>query len=293
MPSIERPIIQPMHQEHAVSDALLAYHPTVRPIDLSRTLNECLCVVETALSAGTNIENAHDTLDALAAMVRAEELTVTQWIYEPFLQRLTQLYADGCEQRVDTCMRTAAAYAGVIEAISHRQPAFDFTDAFGQLLELMTRLFSAQKHDWKLIYTYLRSIPDVVSAKQTLKRVCSADIREWFDAGVQNLFSLQGDLTAKIGEVAQHVEEIEDEIQAMERTLSEARHRMDPQGTGKVVALEGRFLQRKIAQLTVEKNALLEERKTREGTRALIESDIHEFEGFLREARRAYYLHIV
>ena len=157
----------------------------------------------------------------------------------------------------------------------------------------MTRLFSTQENDWKVIYKHLRAIPDAIGAKQTLNRVCSADIHEWFDAGVQNLFSLRNDLSEKIQALVHHAEEIEKAIRTRERMLSEVCHRMDPQGTGKVVALEGKFLEREIARLQAERDAVMEEWEVKKGTRSLIESDIREFEGFLREARRAYYLHAV
>jgi len=294
MPSIEHPIIQSEPQEHAHSNPRRTYRPALQPYELGQALDDCLEIVEAGLGSNADIENARMTLDALAAMIQADETTTARWDYVPFLRRLTRLYADGCEQRGNrACLGIAAAYAGVIEAISHKYPAFDFTDAFGQLLECMTRLFSARDNSWKIVYKHLRAVPDAIGAKQNLNRVCSADISEWFDAGVQNLFSLHRDLSSKLQALELRAEEIEEEIRAETQTLEQVRRRVDPQGTGKVVALEGKFMERRIAQLQEASDAIEEERDGRESTRGLIESDILQFEGLLREARRSYYLHLV
>lgn len=257
-------------------------------------LDACLRTVETGLASEAGIQQARDTLDALAILVRTQEGEMGYWDYAPFLRRLTQIYAAGCQRRENTaCTGTAAAYAAIVEAVSRRLPAFDFTDTLGQLLEFMTRLFSAQENDWKVVYAHLRAIPDVIDAKQSLIRVCSADIREWFDAGVQNLFSLRQDLTEKIQELVRRTGDLEARIRAQEQRLGALRQRLARDGQGKILSLEDRFLERELARLRDQQASLTEERAGQEEIRQLIESDIREFERFLREARRAYYLRLV
>jgi hypothetical protein len=57
-----------------------------------------------------------------------------------------------------------------------------------------------------------------------------------------------------------------------------------------VVSLQARLRERELADLRTRREALLAEQAGRADTLALIESDIREFEGLLRSARRAYYL---
>lgn len=260
-------------------------------------LDHCLQTVAQGVAAENDrgdLQATRTALDELAELVRTQGYVAATRDYDAFLYFLTGLYADVCERRDEQApATTAAGYAAVIEAISRRHPGFDYTDPLGQLLELMTRLFRARNKDWKVVYEHLRAIPDSIPAKQTLKRVCAADIHEWFDAGVQNLFSLQSDLAAKLRELGEHARDIDDEIAEKEDALAALRRRLDPHGRGKVIILQGRALEREITSLRFEKQDLLDEVDGRESTLGLIESDIAEFEGILREARRAYYLRIV
>ena len=269
-----------------------------------RLLDECLSVVERELSSerkSADVERARETLGEVAGLARAEDglaqaedVVAEEQVYEHFLQHLVRIYAHGCDQRDNVAFAdTAAAYAAVIEAISRIYPRLDYTVALGQLLEFMARLFAARDNSWKTVYEHLRAIPDSVHAKQTLNRVCSADIREWFDAGVQNLFSLKNDLTAKIQELADHARRIEREILTQEATVGEMLERADPEATGKVVSLQARLTARRTDALRLEKDRVLDEQQGKQDTLLLIESDIREFENLLREARRAYFVRIV
>ena len=267
------------------------------PIGCRRALVDCLRIVghELASEKGSaDVERTQRTLDEVAGMVRSDGTIATRRDYERFLQRLTRIYGEGCEQRDNAAFATTAAgYAAVIEAVSRTHPELDYTSPLGQLLEFMTRLFAARNNSWKLVYKHLRAVPDSVKAKQTLNRVCSAGIREWFDAGVQNLFSLRDDLEARIDEFAATAERIDRKILVTDNALTEARRRVDPEGKGKVVMLNGRIKEREILALEIEKEEVLEQIEGRKNTLGLIESDIREFENILREARRAYYIRVV
>ena len=262
-----------------------------------RALDDCARLVETRLGAGArpaDVALARAALEGVAGVLSATSSAAKAVNHERFLQRLTQAYAQAWDQMDNRAFAdTAPAYAAVIEALSRRQPGLDFAKPLGQLLELMTRLFAARDNGWKVVYKHLRAVPDGIAAKQTLTRVCSADIREWFDAGVQNLFSLRKDLSGKLRELGAHLTDIGEETQALSAKLQRMRRQLDPEGTGKVVGLAARALERELVALEAERNDLLEERAGRKSTLALIESDIREFQGLLREARRAYYLRAV
>ena len=230
-----------------------------------RLLDECLGVVEQELRSdrgSANVERTRATLAEVAGLARAEDAIAEEQIYAHFLQHLVRIYAHGCDQRDNVAFAaTAAAYAAVIEAISRAYPRLDYTVALGQLLEFMTRLFAARDNSWKTVYEHLRAIPDSVLAKQTLNRVCSAAIREWFDAGVQNLFSLKNDLTAKIRQLAEHARQIEREILDQEAAVGEMHQRADPEATGRVLSLQARLTARRTVALRLEKDRVLDEQQ--------------------------------
>ncbi len=262
-----------------------------------RLLDECLGVVEAELRSdrgSADVERTRATLAEVVGLARAEDAIAKEQIYGHFLQHLVRIYAHGCDQRDNVAFAaTAAAYAAVIEAISRAYPRLDYSVALGQLLEFMTRLFAARDNSWKTVYEHLRAVPDSVLAKQTLNRVCSAAIREWFDAGVQNLFSLKNDLTAKIRQLDQHARQIEREILDQEAAVGQMLQRADPEATGKVLSLQARLTARRTDALRLEKDRVLDEQQGKQETLLLIESDIREFENLLREARRAYFVRIV
>jgi hypothetical protein len=269
----------------------------LKPEAYRRHLDACLTVVERELVSGSStadIELVQSSLGTVATIVRANPGIAGGSELGTFLHRLTRLYAPACDRRESEAFTTTATeYGAVVAAISHRHPELDYTAALGQLLELMTRLFAARDNNWKAVYQLLRSIPESNKAKQILSKVCAADIREWFDAGVQNLFSLQNDLISKIEALEREAEETSRRMQVKSRRLRELRRRNDPDGTGKVVVLEGILMERRLQALAREKEQLLAEKAGRESTLGLIESDILEFENRLREARRLYYLRVV
>jgi hypothetical protein len=297
MSLLKRPVAQDARGPDVRSDSG-ASGRLVDPAALNEALRDALRVIDSELSpdrAAADVERARRTLQRIADMVWPDVAPAAQADYEHFLRRLSQIYARvwDCRDGGAALSATAAAYAAVIASFSRSHPLADFTTPLGQLLELMTRLFAARDNDWKAVYEHLRSIPEAVAAKQTLSRVCSADIREWFDAGVHNLFSLRDDLRKKIRELDAHLEDIEDETREKTAELEALRSRLDAQGTRKVVSLAGRLIEGEIAALEAEKSEVIEETAGREDTLALVEADIQAFEGLLREARRAYFLRVV
>jgi hypothetical protein len=264
---------------------------------VNEALREALGVLERELSprrTAADVEGTRKTLERVADMVRADAAPAALADYEHFLGGLSRIYARAWDRRAsDPFAATAAAYAAVIAALSRSHPLADYTRPLGQLLELMARLFAARDNAWKAVYEHLRSIPEAVAAKQTLKRVCSADIREWFDAGVHNLFSLRDNLGKRLRELDAHLEDIEEETRERTAELEALRRSLDPRGTGKVISLAARKVEGQIAALEAETSEIIEERAGREDTLALIEADILAFERLLREARRAYFLRAV
>ncbi|MGA7983446.1 MAG: hypothetical protein WCA32_24885 [Chromatiaceae bacterium] len=228
-----------------------------------------------------------DRLHELAGAIESETTEITMRDSARILQSLTQLYRSACRGREDEQFTaTAASYAAVISALSRRFPGLDFDEAVGQLLKLMIRLFKSEDAGWVTVYRQLRSIPDSVSAKQQLQRVCSADIREWFDAGVKNLFSLRDGLFERIGKLDEDADAIAREIQAGESELAAARTQST--SDGRVIVLADRVKARQIAALREKRQSILDEKAGKADTVSLIQADIREFERRLGEARRAY-----
>jgi hypothetical protein len=229
---------------------------------------------------------SEDRLRELAALIRNEKVAIRPQRAERALRNVTGLYGNGFAARADDeYTGTAAGYAAVVSALSRRFPALDFAEAVGQLLDFMIRLFKREDAGWAAIYRHLRAVPDTVAAKQQLKRVCSAHIAEWFDAGVQNLFGLREEPSDRIAKLAAESERLDCEIQS----AREAAAPGDADGQ-RVVALVQRTRTNEIAELGRRRQTLLEEQAEKTDTVALIEADIQEFEHRLWEARRAYLL---
>jgi hypothetical protein len=263
------------------------------PAERGAFLDETLRLLDELLAGRPTAEQSlevHRILRARAVAMRGDRAAEATADYARFLQRLTRRFAEGCDQRENPAFALAApAYAALVEALSWARPRLDYTPAIGQLLELMTQLFAARQPLWKLVYRHLRSIPGSVDAKQNLKRVCSADIREWYDAGVQNLFSLRNDLSGRIDGLSRTLSSVGEEIEAKRETLATLRAATR---ASNVILLEEKCRERELDALVARREELLAEHEGRTGTLALIESDIQEFESLLREARRAYYLRL-
>lgn len=265
------------------------------PARLSRALDSRLGSLGQDLrpdAALTDRRQAERRLRALAVLIESETVTISDRDSERVLRRLAQLYGNGCTaHRGDIYTGTAAGYAAVVAALSQKCPGLDFSEAIGQLLELMIRLFRQEDIAWAAVYRHLRSIPDGVRAKQQLKRVCAADIREWFEAGVQNLFGLRAELRERIRELAEAADALAQEIQAREDSIRPANAK--GARNRKVVVLADWFKERRLTELRHERQAITDETTDKVDTVALINMDIREFEQRLVEARRAYLLCLV
>ena len=263
---------------------------------LGLPLQHCLQLVERSLQPGAqeaDIQAARDQLDILAARIRDNQISRSQE-YGLFLQDLTQRYRRACRDRVHPiCLETAANFANLVEAISHQYSTIEYEHILGLLLDLMTRLFQARDHSWFILYQHLRAIPDNLEAKQHLKQVCSADIREWFDAGVQNLFSLQKNLVQKSQEFAAEAAQLQRRIRSRKRAAALVQSYTQQRYGSSVISFRANQIRQRIQTLKEERDAALEQRDSTREIRALIESDIQEFEKLLNEARRAYYLRLV
>jgi hypothetical protein len=235
---------------------------------------------------------AERRLRELAVLIESETVEISLLDSVRALRRLTQLFGSGCVARKgEAFTSTAAGYAAVVVALSRRTPALDLSEAIGQLLELMIRLFQEERASWAAVYRHLRSIPDTVDAKQQLKRVCAADIREWFDAGVQNLFGLRADLEKKIKRLEEAADTLAREIQSEEAAINAATTKAS--GNGNLVVLADWLQGRQLAELRHKRQAIIDETADKADTVALINADIREFEQRLGEARRAYLLRLV
>jgi hypothetical protein len=233
-------------------------------------------------------------LDQAAEFIREEGGALADRDFDGFLRRLTLIYAQGCDRRKDKIFTvTAPGYAAVVEALSQRCPSCDYEDAVGQLLEFMTRLFERRNPGWKRIYRLLLAIPDSVSAKRRFESICDEDVRKWFDAGVQNLFSLQEDLQDRVHALASEIAALRTRVREMANELVSIAERGGSRRDSKVVMLEERIKARQIAALKRKIAQLVDERDSRTETARLIESDIREFQDRLRAARRVYSMHLV
>jgi hypothetical protein len=237
-------------------------------------------------------ERGRQALGELTALLESDADNDTAAAYRRLLGRLADHMARETRQRSGSDLAvTAGGYAAVVAAMSRIHPEIDYSAPLGQLLELMARLFSARENGWKDIYTCLRSVPESVAAKQALNRVCLAEIREWFDAGVQNLFSLQAQLQGQIQAIRDKAAGIEQRLTEARLALNESHGRFGH--GGKVTSLGSMVAKREIQTLEQALAEVAEEQAGREDTLGLIESDIDEFEQILRGARRAYRLQVV
>jgi len=241
-----------------------------------------------------DVERGRSALDQLAVELDLSTCSIDDSAagHQQLLQRLAGLISKEMSRRGGSELAVVGGgYAAVVAAMSRIHPGMDYSAPLGQLLELMALLFSERENGWKDIYKCLRSIPDLVAAKQTLTRLCLAEIREWFDAGVQNLFSLQGQLERQIADVRDKVAEIERKLTASRHALDQQRGRFG--GSGKVASFGAMAARREIQSLEQQLDEATAELEGRQGTLKLIESDIGDFEQILRGARRAYRLQVV
>jgi predicted nucleic acid-binding Zn-ribbon protein len=157
----------------------------------------------------------------------------------------------------------------------------------------MSRLFRAQDQSWKLVYEHLLSIPDSVEAKRLLNRAFFAEIQDWAEAGVDNLFSIRKDLYAKIDQLEAKIERLERRIERGSEDLNQRGPTSTDINYSNVIDLAKARAKRLIMALKHRRQGLIDEKENEKSIIDFIESDIQEFEEKLRNTRRAYFLRAV
>jgi len=238
-----------------------------------------------------DIDGISGMLLALAADIRSGSLVFAGNDYRWILTRLTHIYAQGFGQlKRDAFANTAADYAQVIETISREFPGHDYTEAVGQLLCYMSRLFRTRRSGWKAVYEHILSIPDSVGAKQLLNRAFFAEIQEWAEAGVENLFNIRRDLYEKIADIGARIEALDQKIEQIGGDQGTQGETTSGVSAANVVDLAAARRERQIKQLEHSRQKLRGQKEDEEVIVGLIESDILEFENKLRATRRAYFI---
>lgn len=241
-----------------------------------------------------DIERGRSALDHLAAELDIGVCSMddSHSADQQLLGHLSNLVAAAARDRSGNELGAlGGGYAAVVAAMTRIHPHNDYSAPLGQLLEMMARLFSQRENAWKDIYKCLRSIPDSVAAKQALTRICLAEIREWFDAGVQNLFSLQEQLEGQIASVREKIAKIDERLSLGRAQLH--RQRGEFGNRGNVTSLGTMVAKREIRESEQRLADAYDELEGRESTLELIESDIADFERILHGARRTYRLQVV
>lgn len=232
-----------------------------------------------------------DMLVALAKDIRSRSSVFQSSDYRWILERLTEIYAQGCGRRgPEPLTITAAAYAQVIETISRAHPSCDYGEAIGQLFCYMSRLFQIQESSWKAVYEHILSIPDSIEAKQLLNHAFFIEIQEWAEAGVENLFSIRRDLYEKIGELTVEVDRLDRRIATTAGESNRGGRADTAVSAPNVIDFAKARKKHLVASMERRRQRLVDEKKNEESIVALIESDIREFEEKLRNTRRAYFI---
>ncbi len=234
---------------------------------------------------------AQRTLAAIADVLRDESESMANDDYRRVLERLVAIYAPGTSRRGCSAFLAAApSYANVLEIICRGCPTCDYDDAVGQMLVFMNRLFRARNASWRSIYQTILAIPDSAHAKQFLLTAYFPRLQEWHDSGVANLFSIEDDLKQEIGDLGAKVARFDRAITRANRELEDARPTLPGKRQTTVVSLDSRRRQFAVAELMRKRQTMLEKLRVSQTIVELIESDIQEFEGFIRETRRAYFI---
>lgn len=236
-------------------------------------------------------ERVKETLLELSAHIRSRSSVFQGSDYRWILEQLTGIWAQGFANRTaGPFATTAAAYAKVIETISHAYPGQDYCRAVAQLFGYMIRLFRTQESSWKAVYEHILSIPDSVEAKRLLDRVFLVEIQEWAEAGVGNLFSIRSNLYRKIGELAVRIEELDQRIAKIEREAKRHRQVWAARYGPNVIDLSQVHKRALMTSLAERRQGLADDKRGEEIIVAMIESDIREFEDKLRNIARACFV---
>lgn len=272
------------------SDQVAAEGPDAFP----RSVQEQLAALGAALAESDrmppDVERLQEKLLALATLIRSDGDAIEAAEHGRILRDLTHIYSRGFSApNAQAYTNTAADYAQVIGALSEKCPVCDYSEALGQLIGYMGRLFSQRKGSWKTLYKHISAVPGLTEGKPLPTKALLAEIQEWVEAGVDNLFSIRKDLLEHANRVAQSLRRVDGEIMEIEAQLAEARS--GPRG--KVVSLEHKRRERVLAALRFYRDELATEKDAKDYAASLIEEDIRSFEEKLRATKRVYSLRVV
>ncbi len=242
----------------------------------------------------SNISQIQEMLLELSCIIRSRNTRLIPGEYSNFLQRLIRIYGAGFSQNPGNAfLITAADYADVIEAISKECPNYDYSEALGQLLRYMSQLYKVRKSSWKTVYEHIQSMPDSITAVQMVKTEYFAEIQQWAEEGVGNLFQIRKDIYQRIEELEQQANAIEKQIDAEGSILATETPVPKVFGQAQIINLAEKRAQKRIEALHVDLAANARDILSQGELVALIESNIQEFDDKLREARRAYSIRLV
>lgn len=266
--------------------AAAAAHPTLA--DASRYVEDLgsrLCDSR----SDDDIKQISGRLFAITERIRSNGSS-TATDYRDILQGLTDVYARGIAHRgLNPCTRTATVYAELVSAISQSFQDYDYSDALGQLVVYMARLFRARESGWATIYRHIQSMPENLAARQQLNQALFKELQEWFESGAGNLFSIRDGLTNTAADLTNEAKTLDARIRYLEDADSTDTGGSDP----RVVPLNAVRNARRIQKLKLDLDIVLEERATKEALIELIDDDIRDFENRLIDVRRAYTIHEV
>ncbi|MEJ1298205.1 MAG: hypothetical protein RPU64_06965 [Candidatus Sedimenticola sp. (ex Thyasira tokunagai)] len=287
-------------QKHRIelSKAFARNGSCVTPQKSRQILADYLAYLERELSVENvliNVGQVQEMLLEVSCIIRSGRANIAPQEYRIILKRLTAIYAEGfiAHGTKDAFSITAVDYADVIEAISGAFPDFDYSEAVGQLLYYMNRLFTLRKSGWMTVYEHIISMPDSIKAIQLLKEEYFLEIQKWAEEGVDNLFQIRKDLAQRMDTLDQEVAEIGIKIKRIEDRLESRRYSSKSRRGAVIFDLAAEREKKEINLLIDERDQRRDESEGKEQIIELIESNIREFEIKLKETRRAYFVRLV
>ncbi len=267
------------------------------PNRVVRVLDDYLDYLELELSnhhSVIKISQVQEMLLEISCIIRSGKTTVDAAVYARVLKRLTRIYAQGLSQRKkDAFSLTAGDYAEVIEVISAELPGYDYREVVGQLLNYMNHLYRLKKTGWITVYEHIRSMPHSIEALQVLKEARFLEIQKWVEEGVHNLFGIQSDIQKRIDQLEHEAADLQNVVEHEQHQLAIELKRGKVSADSKVASLYQERKRREITALCEKRDQIISERRGEEQIIQLIESNIHEFEFKLKEARRNYLVRLV
>ena len=259
--------------------------------------NEYLNCLERELSGShgaTDIGKVQEMLLEFSQFVRSGKASVLPHEYGQLLSRLSGIYSRGLSENFKSPFcRTAADYADVVEAISRENASYDYSEIVGQLLYFMGQLFESRRGNWIVIYEHLESMSDSIRVIQMLKLEYLLEIQRWADEGVANLFQIKKDLQRKIALLDEAADGVLSDIAERPQEMASCKTRWLDRCGGKVLNMDVWILKSEIDALRGKVKKLNRERDSSLAIKDLIDVNILEFEGKLREVRRKYHIRLV